>query len=63
MEDIGKQLKMENIGDQQAILVLDRLIIYIELILKQDSKPLTLFIPGPFGLRKGPRGQNMEYRF
>ena len=25
--------------------------------LKSDSKPLTLFIPGPFGLRKGRRSE------
>ena len=25
--------------------------------LKPGTKPLTLFIPGPFGLRKGPRSQ------
>ena len=25
--------------------------------LKSDSKPLTLFIPGPFGLRKGQRSE------
>ena len=25
--------------------------------LKPGTKPLTLFIPGPFGLRKGPRSE------
>ena len=25
--------------------------------LKEGTKPLTLFIPGPFGLRKGPRSE------
>ena len=25
--------------------------------LKPDTKPLTIFISGPFGLRKGPRSE------
>jgi hypothetical protein len=25
--------------------------------LKPGTRPLTLFIPGPFGLRKGPRSE------
>ena len=25
--------------------------------LKPGTKPMTIFIPGPFGLRKGPRSE------
>ena len=25
--------------------------------LKEGTKPMTIFIPGPFGLRKGPRSE------
>ena len=31
--------------------------------LKQGTRPMTLFIPGPFGLRKGPRAvYNLDFK-
>ena len=48
---------LEDFGDQPDISVLGQQIIYTELILNQGTKPLTLFISGPMGLRKGPRSE------
>ena len=31
--------------------------------LKPGTKPLTIFIPGPFGMRKGPRAvYNLDFK-
>jgi predicted transcriptional regulator of viral defense system len=30
---------------------------YHRVDLKEGTKPMTIFIPGPFGLRKGPRSE------
>ena len=42
--------------DHLDILGLDQQIIFIELILNQ-VQTLTIFISGPFGLRRGPRSE------
>ena len=49
--------KKVNFGDHLDILVLDQQIILHRVDLKKGTKPITIFIPGPFGLRKGPRSE------
>ena len=50
-------LQMADFGDLLDTLVLDLQIILHRVDLKPGTKPLTLFLSGPFGLRKGPRSE------
>jgi hypothetical protein len=52
-----KLLKMESFGEDQVTLGLDQQMIFHRVDLKKGTKPMTIFIPGPFGLRKGPRSE------
>ena len=54
---IGKLQNKENFGENLAISALDQQMHYHRVDLKKGTKPMTIFIPGPFGLRKGPRSE------
>ena len=46
---------MENTGERLVILVFRSADNLHRVDLKSNTKPLTIFIPGPFGLRKSSR--------
>ena len=54
--DIGKLLLKENFGENLVTLVLDPVNAFHRVDL-ENTKPMTIFIPGPFGLRRGPRSE------
>ena len=51
---IGKQQKRENFGENLAIGFRSANH-YHRVDLKPGTRPMTIFISGPYGLRKGPR--------
>ena len=49
--------KKVSFGESQVTLVLDLQMHFHRVDLEPGTRPMTIFIPGPFGLRKGPRSE------
>ena len=54
---IGKQQKKERFWRKPGYIGFRSANAYHRVDLEKNTKPITIFIPGPFGLRKGPRAE------